>query len=72
MLLTDKQIKDYRKIYHQFLLKNHKDRELAHAGAWKNYRPHIIAAHPIGWWTVDHRESILKEITIIEDSIKSP
>lgn len=69
-MLTDDQIKEYRKVYRRELVKAKKDRDIAHVNAWREFRARVIASHPVGWWTETVRSTVLKEIEDTERSIR--
>ncbi len=69
-MLTDKQASDYKRLYRQFLTKSKRDRELAHARAWLDYRGQFIMSHPSGWWTEETRKAVMAEIAEIEKAVR--
>ncbi len=70
MILTKKNIADYKRLYRHFLAKSKRDRELAHARAWLNYRGQFIMSHPAGWWTEEMRKAVMAEIAEIEKAVR--
>ena len=70
MILTKKQASDYKRLYRQLLTKTKRDRELAHARAWLNYRGQFIMSHPSGWWTEETRKAVMAEIAEIERAVR--
>lgn len=71
MILTKKEVEDYKKLYKKNLVKYQDDKRLAHYHSWNTFRKQLDSIRPIGWWTLETRNDILKKLYEIEESIES-
>ena len=69
-ILTPTEVKEYKKLYRRYLMEIYHDRESAHIKAWHEYRGTLIMHHPAGWWMLETRDAVVKEIEQIEGSVK--
>lgn len=70
MILTKKNIADYKRLYRRYLTKYKRERDAAHTAAWHEFRGQFIMSHPAGWWTEEMRKAVMAEIAEIEKAVR--